>query len=150
MKSRPQDEAPREAGLVEATVDLVHRLDRVVAFQEATLSRETERLALLRGMVNQTLFAGMAKIPTANQPIKLIDAVVPFAWIAFADPGGLTLSFSVEGAGATSGTGTLVANANDWASAPLIGRSLFVTANNGGLFYLAVFTRPQAFGWGKC
>jgi hypothetical protein len=140
-----------EENILTATAETIRRLDALLEHMEHDRHTATDTLAALRASINKTLYAGMINVPVAAQPFKIpIDFVVPFATLAFADTAGLTLSFDIGGIGATTGVGTVVANVNDWGCVPLPGRSLYVTAVTAGKFFLALFTTPQPFAWGKC
>ncbi len=133
--------------VIEETRESLETLKLILSEVRAQREAGTELLALSRGAVNNMLWSGMAKPDASGNWNQTFQ--VPFAAVAFADPNGLGLTIGTGTAGQGLGPGVVVTDLGDAGCVPLIGTQLFVTPKTAGAFFIAVFTRPQAFFWSK-
>jgi hypothetical protein len=133
---------------LEALVELIPRLDRLVSNMELDREQSSETIALLRGKANDLLWSGTVVLKgSAGSWSTTMDFTVPFARVAYIDSqslGPYVISTDAMGGAFGPGVYNSFPGGGDAGTVPLIGRHLSITCANAGAgpisLFVAVFT----------
>jgi hypothetical protein len=134
--------------ILHALGDLIPRLDNLASYAEAQLQQSTELMAILRGKVNDQLWAGTIQLTGVTGAWSYsFDFAVDFASVGWADTqGNGPFTISTDATGATKGPGTVntFSAGGDSGTVPLIGKHLTISSSSSSstppTLFVAIFT----------